>query len=304
MNPEPRKPDLFLVGAPKCGTTALHEYLAQHPEIFMSPRKEPQFFAADIFGEQRNVTILEHYLGCFATANGQKRIGEGSTAYLGSQTAAREIKDFSPRAQILIMLRNPADVMHAQHSQRVFDQMEHIRDFERAVDSDEDRTWHYGPFSEQKIIRPTYREVARFAEAVKRYFDAFGRENVHVIIYDDFRLNTTATYAGVLRFLRVSPAGRMEYPIVNANRHLRSARVQQLVHEPPKSIRALSHALLSQRMRSLIGRAVVRINSAHQPRPSMNPRLRARLQMECKPDIQALSGLLNRDLSHWYENRD
>src|SRR6185437_9034148 len=217
MNQEARKPDLFLVGAPKCGTTALYAYLAQHPEIFMSPRKEPQFFAADIFGEQRNITILDRYLNCFARANGQKRIGEGSTAYLGSKTAAREIKKFSPRAQVLIMLRNPVDVMHAQHSQRVFDHMEHIRDFERAVDSDEERTWHYGPFLGQKIIRPTYRETARFSDDVKRYFDVFGRENVHVIIYDDFRLNTAATYAEVLRFLRVSLASQMEYPIVNAN---------------------------------------------------------------------------------------
>ena len=155
------KPNFFIVGGPKCGTTALYTYLKNHPEIFMSRIKEPQFFAADIFCDQRTVQTLADYLSCFAAARNEKRIGEASTAYLGSRNAAQEIKAFNPNAQIIIALRNPVEVMYAEHSERVFCNVEHIRNFNAALDSGEQRRWRTGPFKNQKVIRLRYRETQR-----------------------------------------------------------------------------------------------------------------------------------------------
>src|SRR5215469_17477012 len=111
------RPSIFIVGAPKCGTTALYTYLKAHPDVFMSPLKEPQFFAEDLLGNRRNVCNWESYLALFA-ATGRRRAGEASAVYLGSPSAATKIKHFSPAAQIVIMLRNPVEVMHAEHGER------------------------------------------------------------------------------------------------------------------------------------------------------------------------------------------
>src|SRR3979411_724122 len=106
-----RVPDVFIVGAPRCGTTALYTYLKDHPEIFMSPIKEPEFFT-DFLGEGRRVRTEAEYLNCFGGVRDEKRIGEASVSYLASRTSARAIKGFSPLAMIIIMLRNPVDVMY------------------------------------------------------------------------------------------------------------------------------------------------------------------------------------------------
>jgi hypothetical protein len=267
----------------------------------MSPLKEPQFFASDIFAHQRNVATLPEYLNCFSGANGQKKIGEGSVAYLSSNRAAQEIKAFSPSAQIIIMLRNPVEVMYAQYSQRVFDNMEHVRDFEGAVESNEERKWRSGPFEGQNIMRLGYRELCRFAQPVRRYFDVFGRENVHVVIYEDFRTDTGTAYAEVLRFLQVGPAPEMQYPIINANCRVRSTSAREFLRHPPKRLRGLVRAAFSQNARARAGNFLRRLNTVYETRPPISENLRRRLEVECKPDIEKLSCLLDRDLSHWCE---
>lgn len=302
MNTATRKPDLFLVGAPKSGTTAIYAYLQRHPDVFMSTPKEPQFFAEDIFRHQRNITSLPAYMDCFGAAKGQKWAGEASVAYLGSPQAAREIKSFSPRARIVIILRNPVDVMHAQHSERRFAGTEHIRDFEAALDSREERKWRSGPFKGQKVIRLSYRDLARYAEPVARYFDAFDRENIHVILYDDFRSNASAAFDELLRFLGVRPPVETEYEVLNKNRRARSAAVQSFVNDPPKFVRSAAGTMFPQSWRSAVGKTVRRWNAVYGPRPPMSPQLRLRLQMECKPDVEALGKLLGRDLSCWWQN--
>src|SRR5579872_3244504 len=98
-----RKPDFFIVGAPRCGTTAMFDYLGKHPEIFGAALKEPHFFGSDIAYPRR--PTLERYLSYFVGANGEKRVGEASTSYLFSKLAAAEIKEFSPSSRIIIMLR-------------------------------------------------------------------------------------------------------------------------------------------------------------------------------------------------------
>src|SRR5688572_20545105 len=104
-----RKPNLFLVGAPRCGTTALYTYLKAHPDVFMSPIKELHYFSTDLFQPAPQAIIRNEgdYMAMFAGAEGQRWVGEASPYYIYSATAPAAIKAFSPDARLVVTLRNP-----------------------------------------------------------------------------------------------------------------------------------------------------------------------------------------------------
>jgi hypothetical protein len=293
-----RKPDVFIVGGPKCGTTSLYTYLKQHPDIFMSEIKEPQYFAADTLRYQRRIQTLPEYMDCFAAAKGEERIGEASTAYLGSRGAARELKKFNPNARIIVMLRNPIDVMYSLHSERLFSNMEHIRDFGHAINSTETRTWRTGPFRKQPVIRMGYREVSRFSEQLQRYFEVFGRESVHVIIYEDLKMHCEAVYDRVLNFLNVRPYSQPSIKL-NANKRARSQYLQAFLDHPPRWIHGAMRSLVPDKIRPSLVRGFYKANVVTEPRPPMDECLRKRLQKEYEQEVVQLSAVLQRDLTAW-----
>lgn len=297
MKTEPT-PNLFIVGAPKSGTTALYSYLSKHPEIFMSKLKEPQFFSADICGDQRNITRLSDYLSHFREARTEV-IGEASTCYLGSRDAARQIREFCPPARVVVMLRNPIDVMYAEHSERLFDGIEHIANFATALDSSETRSWRFGRFRGQPLVRLNYRELGKFSEQVKRFIDVFGRPNVHVIVYDDFAKNPGLAYHKVLRFLGVSPSYESAFNVIHSNRRIRSTWAQDLLSNPPHMVRGLARAFLPQGIRHPVGQYLNRLNVKVMARAALDEQLRKRLQLEYEPEMRQLSKLLDRDFSNW-----
>jgi Sulfotransferase domain len=284
-----KKPDFFLVGAPRCGTTALYTYLKQHPEIFMSPIKEPQFFA-DFLAEHRRICTWSDYLNCFAGADHEKRIGEASVAYLAAPNSARDIKVFSPQARIIIMLRNPVDVMNSLYHLRRFSNLEDELSFESALAADE-----HGRRSHEL----TYRERVKFAEQTKRFIDTFGRENVHIILFDDFKADTAMVYRDTLKFLDVQSDVRTNFPVVNANPRARSQALWNVVRRPPQLLRSIIHPLTSQAARKSVGRLLIRLNVVYEKRPPITPHLMSRLNIEFVPEVEKLGAVIGRDLSAW-----
>lgn len=264
----------------------------------MSRIKEPQFFAPDVLGHQRTVATLAEYMDCFAAAQHQCRIGEASTAYMASRVAARHIKALSPTAKIIIMLRSPVEVMYAEHSERVFCHIEHLTDFAEAIDSPQLRRWGAGRFKGEPVIRPTYREVAKFTEQVCRYFDAFGKDNVQVILYDDFKADPARVYRNALKFLELPPAD-VATQVVHSNRRARSMLVQDFLRYPPKPLHSLGRRLLPKPLRSGLMQFVHRLNVVYERRPPMDRDLKGRLQQEFKPEIVRLGQVLRLDLSTW-----
>jgi hypothetical protein len=298
--PIANKPNFFIVGAPKSGTTALYSYLADHPDIGMSKRKEPHFFASDVRGTQRPATTLAQYSRNFDGAAGKKRIGEASTGYLASRKAPQEILEFNPSAQIIVMVRNPIDVMHAMHSQRRFNGSEHIARFELAVDSREMRSWDSGPFRGEPVLELSYREMTRFSEQLQRYFDVFGRERVHVILFDDFARATGIEYEKVLSFLGLRSDGRRSFKVVNDNKRMHSQTAQGWL----RNLNA-AHPWVQLSFPSLyrgVKAVAERLNYAHEPRPPMQAAFRRRLEMGYAPEIGHLGKLLNRNLDHWLDS--
>ena len=300
-----RKPDAFIVGAPKCGTTAMDRYLAGHPDVFTA-RKEMHLFGPDLqFGSQFYRRDPYAYLQEFSGWNGQRRIGESSVWYLFSTQAAREMKAFSPNARVIIMLREPAEMLHSLYNSFRFDANENLPTFEAALAAEEDRR------AGRKIPSRTYlaqglayRETARYTDQVKRYFDVFGRERVHVIIYDDLAADTAAAYQATLEFLEVdSRRTGIDFGRINGAQEVKSLALRSVLRNP-----LLCSTVLAVRPylpRALFGAmqkfeaGLRNFNCRPAKRPPISPELRSRLKREFAPEVERLGELLGRDLTHW-----
>jgi len=294
-----RKPDFFIVGAPKCGTTAMNDYLKQHPEIFVSKKKELHFFGTDLYSP-KFIRDKEKYLSFFSAAKNEKRIGEASIWYLYSIIAASEIKEFSPFASIIIMLRNPVDMLYAQHSQFLYNGNEDIVDFETALKAEEHRKLGLRiPPNVHFIESLFYKKTAKYTEQVQRYLNVFGWENVHIIIYDDFKNDIAGIYRETLRFLGVEENFQPDFRVINPNKRIRSKTLQKFLLNPSHITQHFGEVLISRLLYQKLLDKLKVLNIKYEPRLPMDPELRRRLLEEFVPEIERLSKLLGRDLTGW-----
>lgn len=294
-----KRPDFFIVGAFKAGTTALYEYLRAHPQVFMSVPKEPMYFGHDLTPRYRRMTADE-YLALFRAARSDQRAGEASPWYLYSTGAPVEIDAFAPQGKVIVMLRNPVDVMYAQHSQLVFNQREDLTDFAAALAAEDDR--RRGQRVPADAIRPEalyYRHSVRFGEQVMRYLDVFGRERVHFVVFDDLIADPRSVYRGTLEFLGVDPDFDVDLSVYNPNKEPRSGRAQRLIFAPPRPLRALFGRLRQVPLAHRVRDALVSSNSRRAKRATMDEGLRAQLTAEFAPQVAELGTLIGRDLSAW-----
>lgn len=308
------KPNFFIVGAPKCGTTSLHEYLQRHPDVFMPFYKEPHYFGSDLIGSRfmqfRNQP--EKYLRLFRDANNQSRIGESSPWYLVSERAAQEIHTYDPKAKIIIMLRNPVDMMYSMWSQFRYSGNEQIEDFEDALNAEPARKQgHLIRRAAHCITGLYYTDMAKYTKQVKRYFDTFGRENVCVIIFDDFKKDTALVYKDVLHHLELDDRFETNFDVVNPNKEVRVEWLQKAILKTGFSLMLLkdrltylatTNRLVPYSYRTQTVKGVINAYTRYEKRSPLTPELRHRILQRFESEIDSLSELLNRDLSHWYQS--
>jgi hypothetical protein len=291
-------PNFLIVGAPKCGTTAMHQYLRRHPDVFMPAHKEPHYFADDV-QEPGYIRDRRAYEALFASANGARALGEASVWYLYSSTAPRRIRGELGVVRIIAMLRHPVEMLHSLHNQFLVSAVENIRDFATALDAESQRRlgalWPRNRPNRQLL----YRDVVDFAPQLERYFDRFGRENVHVVFYDDLAADPARAYSGCLRFLGLSGVPEGEFGVVNGSRAVRSLRLQFLLRRPPRWLQQPVRALVPMPIRHAIVRKVLSVNNPAARRAPMPVDLRRRLLDEISPNVERLERLLGQDLSHW-----
>lgn len=297
---EKRKPNFFIVGAPKSGTTSMYAYLRRHLEIYMSPLKEPFYFGDDLLRHNMQRRTKSEYLALFQDAKDEKWLGEASVVYLVSKSAAGEIAAFSPGARILIMLRNPVDMMYSMHGHTLFTGAEVEKDFRKALVLEEARK--SGRCIPPKVVIVNalfYRELARYSEQVERYFRTFGRENVHITLFDDFKENVARSFEKVLQFLEVDLTIQPEnFAVHNVSRRRRNQRLRQaLAH--PRVVSGIRVLLPSVAHRERIKRSFSTLFVKEEPRPELDPELKSELQKEYFPEVEQLSALLGCDLTHW-----
>jgi hypothetical protein len=291
-----RKPDFFIVGAPKCGTTAMNDYLSRHPDIFIPEIKEVHFFGRDLAITKGALRDEAAYLALFAAAT-EPRAGEASVWYLYSKTAAEEIHAFNPEAKIIVMLRNPPDMLYSQHSQFLYNGNEDIEDFREALGAEPERkAGRRIPASAHFAEGLLYSETVKYAEQLERYFETFGRDNVHVILYDDFRSDLNGTYRALLQFLGVRDDFAPEFTVINPNKRARSTLLRDFVQTPPESIKRLSRIFFPRSIRQRVMKGLDKANIRYEARQPLDDALRDELTTRFTPEIRKLEALLGRDL--------
>jgi Sulfotransferase family len=305
-----RVPDFFIVGHAKSGTTALYEMLRRHPQIYMPESKEPWFFASDMrarFHPPRAgvaPVTLKEYLSLFRDATSDQRIGEASSSYLWSRTAAGRIADVQPAARIIAILREPASFLRSLHLQLLQTHVEAQKDLKLAISLEADR--REGRHVPRRSHRPQllqYSEHVRYVDQLRRYHSFFPSGQVLVLIYDDFRRDNVTTVRTVLRFLEVDD----EYPIqaldVNSTtRTMRSQQIDELVHSVSvgrgpvsRTAKAVVKAITPPDLRRDLLRVIQRRLVYRSP-PAPDEAFMDELRRRFKGEVLALSEYLDRDL--------
>ncbi|MDP9158641.1 MAG: sulfotransferase, partial [Acidobacteriota bacterium] len=186
-------PNFLIIGAAKSGSTSLYEYLKQHPQVFMTIPKEPTFFGnegtdglshgphdEDRAYHSRVITNFSDYKALFDRVSDEKAIGEASIYYLYLPQAPAQIQKYIPKATMFAVLRNPADRAYSAYL-HVVRQAREQRSFAEALKEEPARVrqkwnslWHF-------------KSMGFYYEQVKRYIDTFGREQLHIYLYEDLQ---------------------------------------------------------------------------------------------------------------------
>lgn len=298
------RPNFFVIGAPRCGTTALHRFLGLHPQVFVTTPKEPHFFAPDLPG-YRDVTSRDAYEQLFANAQpGHWRFGEASVFYLYSREAAQRIRRYAPTARIIALVRNPLDLLPSFHSQLLYSRDEDEPSFEQA--------WRLLHKRRQGARIPRYCRApqllrydrfARFGEQLERWFDLFGREQIHVVFFEELVERTASELQRLLQFLKLSDAVPRELEHLNARRGHRWNWLADFTQRTPQPL--VDAALTFKRLTGIRRLGVLdtlrRWNETQALREPLAPWLRDTIADIYAEDVARLGRLTGRDLSHWLD---
>lgn len=288
-----RLPNFVILGAAKAGTSSLHHYLGQHPQVFMSPVKEPKFFAyegealrfggpGDLAKNEKVTTTLAEYRELFAGAGAARAVGESSPVYLYSEKACVRLRRHLPKARLFIVLRDPVERAYSSFLHLRRDGREPLRDFAAALREEPRRSaenyaplWHYVG-------------MGLYHDQVRRYFETFGRDRVHVWLYEELLADPAAVLRRMFTLLEVDPEFRPD---------LSRRRNTTLV---PKSHRL--HALLTGGgpVPRLLGKRLTRLlRERNLEKPPFPESARPVLAAAFRDDLLRLQNLLGRDLSRW-----
>jgi hypothetical protein len=297
-------PNFLVIGAAKSGTSALHSYLWQHPDIYMSPNKEPNYFAlvgrppaftgpGDDIINTRSVTDPVRYSELFEGATTEALIGESSNLYLYHPDAAERIFQAIPRVKLIAVLRNPIERAFSSYLHTKRDGREPEATFAAAL-ADEPRRiaanwghlWHY-------------RSVGFYGRQLRRYYDRFPREQIAVYLYEDFDRDPAGTLADMFRFLGVDPSFTPDTGLrYNVSGKARIPWLQTWLTKPNGLKSALKPLLPAYTRQRLVQRAM-QVNVDPGERPQLDAADRRDLAGGYEADIHDLQTLIGRDLSGW-----
>lgn len=298
-----------MIGAPRCGTTAISKYLSKTPNICFSRPKEPHFFSI-IMEEKPDADLRHDYLELFFPhcSDTCQAIGEGSVSYLYFPQAIRRIQQLNPQARFIVMARNPIDMIHSYHARVLAILDEEVEDFATAWGLQDARA--RGERLPRHCRNPyllQYAEIGRIGKQVEQLFQTAGRENCHVVLFDDFIRDTLTCYRQVLDFINVDYDGQSEFPPVEVSKFYRYRWLHLLLKRPPMKVIKYTlnieqRAQQTGKKKSRIKRMrkwLIRKNTLVRKRLPLEQDMRNRLRGTFAEDIQRLSRLLDRDLSHW-----
>jgi hypothetical protein len=292
-------PNFFIVGAAKSGTTSMWRYLKQHPEVFMPDgkiKKEPAYFS-----ELAGYESQDRYYSLFENAQEQHvAVGEASTAYLSDPSSPERIAAEIPDARIIIMLRNPVDRAYSLYNWMTQEGYEYASSFEHALELEEKRVEdeHFKHENPQYYYNYLYFRSGLYSEQVKRYSDKFDEEDILVLIFEEFVLDTASAYRGACRFLGVDPSFTPDLKVHNESRDVFYPPLQYLIRRLSGLFNRLAGRTTVEKDRR---DALLNVGLSAQPPPDLQTSLRAELREAYRNDVQRLESLIGRDLGLWYD---
>lgn len=296
------KPNFFVVGATKAGTTSISEYLRDHPNVFMSTPKEIHFFAND-FPRYRFVQRMDDYLRLFSNARPEHlAIGEASVYYIYSAIALQKIKTFNPDSKIIVMLRDPVQLAYSQHSEMVFNCNETVKDFRAAWDLQAARKSGKNipkGCRDPKVL--LYEDLASLGYQVTRILNIFPKQQVHFVWLENLKQNPRKTYCDLLKFLGLPDDGRMYFPKINLNKNIRWSWLAKLSQTPPLFIVNLVRQLRLKfgiEFGSILS-FIRNQNAIQEKRKPLDPQFSKHLRRIFLKDIELLEEATGRKLDHW-----
>jgi hypothetical protein len=302
-------PDVYLIGAPKAGTTSVASWLAVHPQVFWSVPKEPFYWASDYprMRAHHGFVTRDDYESLFASpaARDADVRAEGSTTYLYSATAVPAILGAVPHARFIVCVRNPADLLVSWHRTQLVTMNESEPDFGRAW-----RRSLAGRRPDTDLLDPKlvdYPIVGALGAAVERLFHTVERERVHVVVLDDLREEPDKVWTQLAEFVGVDPALRPELRAHNASdKAFRFRTLQHVLLRPPRplapAVRGLRQWSRNSRLPGV--RSARSFLWRHDQRPTASAQDRNAVLHHFRPDIELLGSLLGRDLSAWSQSID
>jgi hypothetical protein len=296
-------PSFFVVGAPRCGTTALSTALGGNRHISFSKPKETHFFIED-----RSAMPVEDvrrlYLERFQPdlQPDSQAIGDGSVSYLYDPDAIRRAMEFDERAKFIASVRNPLDMLHSYHARLLFTLDENEKDFSRAWGLQEAR--RANRMLPKRCRLPQilqYGDVAMLGKHIERLFEVAGRERCHVVVFDDLVAEPGEVYLQLLDFISVEDDGRRKFKARRSNAGFKSRWLQQFAMNPPAWVFRLMESSSAATLKRLkkVRKRVKSFNKAHVERQPLSEDMRATLREYYSSDVEKLSRLLGRDLTHW-----
>ncbi|HDN58998.1 MAG TPA: sulfotransferase [Candidatus Marinimicrobia bacterium] len=309
-------PNFFIVGAAKAGTTSIYNYLKSHPDVYMSPVKEPNFFSKDIdpskfrkdykrepliIKDENNIPDkhvafikdFNSYKALFKNAKGFKAIGEASTSYLYSEVAAVEIRKHIPDAKIIISLRNPIDRAFSHFLMSLKDGLTTYNDFLKEVfhdyESVKDRSWG---------VAHLYLDLGLYHKQVKRYLDNFPPEQVKIILFDDLINALQNVVLELFAFLNLKTNTDITTNVYNKS-EIPSPLFQKVIRILNRyGIREKFIRKLPEKLKQNILKLIPKTKG----NPTIDINARRVLTDFYREDIVKLSDLIGRDLSFWLES--
>jgi hypothetical protein len=288
-------PTFVIIGAAKAGTTALYWYLADHPEVFMSPVKETNYFA---FGLDRDgrplygdpelhrfpIRSFAEYEALFSGSDGALAVGEASPIYLECPQAATRIREVVPGARIVCFLREPVDRAYS-------DYLMYLRARGRKLDPDRDLT----PDAPWARPESHWMQISRYHEALSRYYDRFPREQIDVFLFDDLKTDAAACVRDVFAALGVDPGFAPDLETPHNIGGLPSSRTLERVLTS-RSVRRVVEPWIPRRVSDAVRRVRTKNLKKAPPLPGQ---LRAELLRHFHDDIAETAALIGRNLDHW-----
>lgn len=290
-----KKPDFFIIGAPKCGTTSLAAWLADHPQVYMSSAKEPHFFNTD---EPHHLSrSLSKYENLFEGAEIEHRaVGEASTGYLLSQVAVSNILNYNADARFIVCLRNPVDMAFSLHEQKVFEGSEHITDFEMAWKLSDRRLRGemLSRLCKESPRRLAYATACALGSQLERLYSQVSRDRICLLLLDDVKKCARVEWEKILAFLNIVDDERVDFPVYNAAKERRSL----ILHKLGKTFWQIKLKVGCEHSFGIL-KKFSKYNTRTRPRKVLNPAMKIMLQIHYAPEVEKMERILGRDLSYW-----